>query len=274
MTRLTANLIIYFLSIFFSTIATAGELKLSLGTFYTNQDSGFGVNGRDSERDVYLDFESHLELEENTSMPFAEVQYWFNNRHAVFADYRHLDRESSRVRNHRVNRVDNTYIESDLSSSFQLSMIRVGYGYNFFSNEDLDVGILLGVHMLDLEFSIDGELKGCFEGDCESSKEYYEGVYKEGLIVPLPDIGIALAYQISDSWQLRTYIQYFQVRLDEGKGHFIDSKLGFEWQFTDHFLVDLSYKFYDIHVDVDTTEAHYSAHYNFSGPSLGVSLAF
>ena len=258
----------------------ADHFQITVGGFYSNQDSGLNVSPNAMDRSMNVDFESDLKLAENAFLPYVAVQYWFNDRHAWFADYRQLHRGASRKKTMNVGDqlsdiidVEGT-VSSQLATNLELDIARIGYGYEFYQGEHWDIGLTMGLHIMHVDFSIDGQVAACIKEDCVDNSIDFGGAYITEVSAPLPDVGMTFKYQLEDNWQFKTHLQYFYLKVDEYSGHFIDFKTGVEWQWHDNWLLDISYKHYEIAAKGSSEDASYTLHYHFSGPSLGLSVTF
>ncbi|GAB1622252.1 hypothetical protein AAOGI_23020 [Agarivorans albus] len=261
--------------------AFAGQFLVSLGGFYSQTDSGFEVQSTEHDKHFNLDFESDLDLKETVILPYLEIQYWFNDRHAVFFDWRSIHRSGTREKVRGPFDFDfgsgQRYLVkagSTISTRLDLDISRIGYGYNFYQNNNWELGATFGLHLTRLKLEMQGELEVCVDNNCQSSLEFADGYKMNSVAAPLPDLGLSLKYQLSDNWKFKSFAQYFFLEINDVKGDLVDLNAGFVYNFNEQFWTYLSYKYYRVNVDLADSDTDWNIRYAVQGPALELTYAF
>ncbi|QYJ88861.1 DUF2490 domain-containing protein [Shewanella halotolerans] len=256
--------------------------SVTLGGFYANSDSGIVVQNPDLGKDFTLDFENDLALVEKDLLPTLELAYWFNEDHGVYLDWKRLDREA---RNRSISKPyeytevnsGQTYLVqagADISTIFNVDILRLGYRYNFYSGEDVDLTLLAGLHIMWLKLQFVGEIGACVDDECQVVDVNPKSDALTEVTAPLPDLGLQGRYRINDRWSLSGWAQYFYVSLGDTKGQLFDFSAGVNYQLSDSLDVELGYKYYKIDVEVEKDLADFDIYYGFKGPALSLTYQF
>lgn len=265
-----------------TSLAHEKGLSFRVGSFYSTSDSGMDVTNPDSGDKYTLDFESDLQLVEKEWLPYIALEYWFNDRHGVYVDYRRLHRNA----NDKVVTVPYEYEDvdtgqiyqikagADITTTFNVDIARLGYAYDFYSSNDWELTVTLGLHVMWMELSFSGEVGACIDDNCEVVELDPNNVAATDVTAPLPDIGILASYKLSDNWRLSALAQYFYVKIEDTQGELVDLSAGVGYKFNDHFYADLMYKYYKIDVQVDGTASDLDLYYGFQGPQLAITYRF
>ncbi|WP_028774367.1 hypothetical protein [Shewanella waksmanii] len=260
----------------------AGNLRVSVGGFYSTSDSGMEVTSPLTDKEFDLDFETDLELVEREFLPFIELAYWVNDDHVVYADWKQLHRDAENTSitvPYEFQHPDtgDTYTVqagAKITTTFNVDIARVGYGYRFYKDDNWDLIATLGLHVMWLELGFSGDLGLCIDESCEIINVDPDQVVFTEMTAPLPDVGLLAAYSFADNWRITAHGQYFYLKVDDISGSLIDFSGGIEYQFTPQFYTDLSYKYYKVDVDVEGDFTDTNIYYGFHGPMLTFSYLF
>ncbi|WP_394171786.1 DUF481 domain-containing protein [Thalassotalea litorea] len=264
----------------------AGEFTIELGGFYAKTDSSLNARSAIDELreqvDLKLDFEKDLELEDAELLPYFKVNYAFNERHYIYFDYIRLHRQSTTTGNVEPFEFDyenETYIvdgSAELTSSMNVDISRIGYGYKFYNGDKLDLGISFGLHVMYFELGFKGQVEICEQGDnnlgCRQS-DPDNSVFSD-VTAPLPDIGVSAAYQMTDNWSIDTHAHYFKIKIDNIEGQMVDLHAGIKYQFSDTWHTNLGWRYYEVTVDDNRDNGGLDIEYQFQGPMLIFGASF
>ncbi|WP_051413199.1 hypothetical protein [Shewanella colwelliana] len=264
------------------TAATEEGFKLAVGGFYSTSDSGMEVTNPSNGEEFTLDFETDLQLVENEFLPFLEMSYWFNENHGLYFDWKRLHRNANNTKitvPYEFEDVDTgeTYqvkAGADLTTIFNVDIARIGYGYDFYSDDNFDLIATIGLHVMWMKLSFEGEFGACLDDECRVVEVDPDNVVLTEVTAPLPDIGLLASYKFAPNWRVSGHIQYFYIKVDEVKGQLVDFSGGVSYEMTDSFAVDLSYKYYDIDVEVQRDYSSLDIYYGFKGPMLTLAYHF
>ncbi|WP_394200319.1 hypothetical protein [Shewanella waksmanii] len=260
----------------------AGSLRLSVGGFYSNSDSGMEVTSPLTDKEFDLDFETDLELVEQEFLPFIELAYWLYDDHVLYGDWKRLHRDAQNTtitvpyefQHPDTGETFNVQAGAKITTTFNVDIARIGYGYRFYKDESWDLIATLGLHVMWLELGFSGDLGLCVDETCEVVNIDPNQVVFTEMTAPLPDIGVLAAYSFADNWRITAHGQYFYLKVDEVSGSLFDFSGGIEYQITPQFFTDLSYKYYKVDVDVEGDFTDMNIYYGFHGPMLTLSYMF
>ncbi|ABV35951.1 conserved hypothetical protein [Shewanella sediminis HAW-EB3] len=266
----------------FMTLADESKLRIAIGSFYSTSDSGMEVISPLTDESFELDFESDLKLTESEFLPFFEVAYWFNGHHGVYLDWKRLHRDATNLNittpfEYEHPETGDKYLVqsgSVITTTFNVDIARIGYGYDFYRDDEWDLILTAGLHVMWFELGFSGDIAACVDNNCGSVELEPDNIVFTDATAPLPDIGVVVNYQFADGWQLGTQAQYFYLSLDNISGRLVDLSAGIEYTFRDSFATELSYKYYKVSADIEDDNSTLKLHYGFQGPMLTLSYTF
>ncbi|WP_406610087.1 hypothetical protein [Agarivorans sp. JK6] len=259
--------------------SAAGEFAVELGGFWAKTDSWISTRAFDGE-DIKLDFEDTLNMEEDQFLPYAKLSYKFNERHAVYFDWKSLKRNSETTSKFgfTIPDPDNEYDLSGVAagakirSRLDIDTLRLGYAYNIYKEGVNEFGISLGLHVMLVELAFSGELDACAELSDGTIECLDEPLTTDGQVIdssvtaPLPDLGFYGVYNFHGDWDALGNAQAFYIKLDETSGYLYDLSGGIRYRPTDNWSADLRYTYYEVKADWEDVDLKYS----FQGPQLTV----
>ena len=134
-----------------------------------------------------------------------------------------------------------------VSSEFDLSITRLFWGRSFFRRPSTDWGVGLGLHELDIEVTLAGEVR-IPSGPNEFRRETASAT------APLPNLGIWYMHSWSPKWVVVTRLDWLDVTYEEFSGNLYDLSVGVNYQMSDHFGIGLAVNAFRLDVQVDGTD--------------------
>lgn len=158
---------------------------------------------------------------------------------------------------------EGTYAEAGV----KLAVTRVFIGRSLFKNDQNDLGVGVGIHNLDLSAYIEGEIKINNEST---------GVRKveTGASQILPNIGGWYNFSPARSWLLHSRVDWISAKIGSYDGGLWNATAGVNYQAWRHVGLDLSWQYFDLHVDVDKSDWIGGAKMTYSGPVLAVTFSW
>ncbi|MBW3698305.1 hypothetical protein EK599_21765 [Vibrio sp. T187] len=263
----------------FSFSVTSGTWEVEVGAFFSKTDTK--VNARDPYFDTIrtIDFESDLELKDNAVLPYLEIEYYFNDKHNVFFDWRSLHREATRSRLTKPFELElegETYVfqaGSKLTTALDVDIARLGYGYQFYKNDDLTIDALAGFHVMWLSLGFAGEIGVRVDDNQIPPATAGESVVSD-VTAPLPDFGLRLEYKFNEDWVLKAHTQAFYLGIDDFEGWLYELDFGAKYLVTEDFIIAGSFNYYELGVDYDDGDTDVDVTYKFYGPMLTLGYRF
>lgn len=144
------------------------------------------------------------------------------------------------------------------------NIYRLVVGREVFRNHNSDLGLSVGVHWMDLGAFIEGEIR---IGDGVT------GVQRESVSAsaPLPNVGLTYQYSLSRKWLVGAQLDWFSASFDEYSGSIKNYNVGINYQINDHFGLGLSYKRFQVDVDVDKSGWYGAVKLAHKGPFISVT---
>ncbi len=275
----------------------ADEYKFTLGAFYASSDSTMLVkSAKDTGNYYLLDFEDDLLLTEDQFLPFFEFQYSFKERHHIYVDWKSLHRNADTpqlgfdIEIPEFGDNDHSYVidgSAKLSTTLNIDILRIGYGYDIWEGNDYTVGGSIGLHTMFVETIFEGDISLCGETSEPNSLcdtvSFTPKVVDNALTAPLPNIGLFGMYEFYPGWQFSAHAQYFAIKYDNFKGSLVDIRAGVSAMICENFHLSLAYNYYDVDVDIERSRSildkefrtlDYNINYSFTGPMFAVSYSF
>ncbi|ARD22047.1 hypothetical protein [Shewanella japonica] len=281
----------------FSGHVNADEYKFTIGAFYASSDSTMLVkSAKDTNSYYLLDFEDDLLLTEEQFLPFFEFTYSFNDRHNIYLDWKSLHRNADTpqlgfdIEIPEFGDNDDNFLidgEAKISTTLNIDILRLGYGYDIWEGDNYTVGASIGLHTMFVETVFEGNI-----GLCESRSDpnalcdtatFTPRIVDNALTAPLPDVGVYGSYEFYPGWVFNAHAQYFAIKYDNVKGSLVDIRAGVQAIICENWHLSLAYNYYDVDVDIEQSRSildtefrtfDYNINYSFTGPMFAVSYSF
>ncbi|USD63951.1 DUF2490 domain-containing protein [Vibrio sp. SCSIO 43136] len=262
----------------FSTSSNAGDFELSVGGFLSKANTELGVSSIAPIQDIKLDFESDLELEESELLPYLQLAYRFNDKHAIYADWRRLHRRSTisaLSEGFSFEWEGQTYeaqVGGRITSTLNIDLARLGYGYKFFNDETWDIEIVGGIHLMQIEVGFEGAVGARVDGST-TIQDIGNPVFQD-VTAPLPNFGLLGSYSINEDWDIDAHSQFFYLEYQDISGLLIDASIGVSYQFTDNLSASAAYSYYEIGIDYGGASGDLDVNFQFYGPMATLNYQF
>ena len=158
---------------------------------------------------------------------------------------------------------EGTYAEAGV----KLAVTRVFLGRSFYKNEKNDFGLGIGIHNLDLSVFIEGEI--IINDDTTDVHREQDGASQI-----LPNIGGWYNYSPAKKWLLHGRVDWISAEIGDYDGGLWNFNAGVNYQAWRHVGFDLSWQYFDLHVEVDKSDWVGGAKMTYSGPVLAVTFGW
>lgn len=260
--------------------AFAGEWEVEVGGFFSRTDTKLNAYDPYLDKVRTIDFESDLELKEFTLLPYLELEYYFNQKHNIYFDWRSLRREATRssvTKPFEVTTDGVTYVVqagSELTTTLDIDIARIGYGYQFYTSEKWAVDVLAGMHLMWLQLGLEGKLAAKASGVDEVPVTFVDETLLSDVTAPLPDVGIRAEYSLTEDWVLKSHAQLFYLTYDDIEGYLLELDIGAKYYFTDQLSVTGAFNYYEVGVDYASDREALDVTFRFYGPMLTLAYQF
>jgi len=180
------------------------------------------------------------------------------------------DSESERILTDDFELLGQVFLKgSFVRSGVDTSIARLFWGRSFFRRPSTDWGVGLGLHVLDIDIFLEGEiLLASPPAPVGSTGVQHES---DSVSAPLPNLGIWYMYSWSPKWVVTTRLDWLDVTYDEISGSMYDLSVGVNYQMSDHFGIGLALNAFRLDVEVDGTKWKGSLVNEQIGPRLDVT---
>ena len=158
---------------------------------------------------------------------------------------------------------EGTYAEAGV----KLAVTRVFLGRSFYKNEKNDFGLGIGIHNLDLSAFIEGEV--LINDQTTGKKKVAKGASQI-----LPNIGSWYLFSPARNWLLHARVDWISANIGDYDGGLWNASAGIGYQAWRHVGFDLSWQYFNLHVDVDKPSWTGGANMTYSGPVLAVTFGW
>lgn len=158
---------------------------------------------------------------------------------------------------------EGTYVEGGV----KLAVTRVFLGYSLIRKPQHDLGIGIGIHNLDLDAYIEGEVRA--NGETTGRQKVSNGASQI-----LPNIGGWYNYSPARKWLLHARLDWISANIGDYDGSLWNSSIGVNYQAWRNVGFDLSWQYFHLNVKVDNSDWIGGANMTYSGPVLAVTFGW
>jgi len=154
---------------------------------------------------------------------------------------------------------EGTFVEAGV----KLAVTRAFLGRSFFKNDQNDFGLGVGIHNLDISAYIEGE--AIVNGSTTGVR--HAGV---GASQILPNVGGWYNFSPAKDWLLHGRVDWISANIGDYDGGLWNVSAGVGYQAWRHVGFDLSWQYFNLHLDVDSSDWKGSTNMTYSGPVVSV----
>ena len=206
------------------------RFQLRLGAFWPELDSQITRTRRDGPGDK-LDFERHLNLDENKSTFYGGAAWRINDTHSLDLEYFDLGREGRIVADRSWDIGDTTVLAgATMRTQFDVAITRLSYQYTLSRGNRHRLGFMAGIHhaRLEAQLLLSGRLEIDGEPVLVPPEERLAQLDKTD--APLPHFGINYGYAYSPQWSLHTSLIGFSMAIDQYEGSLLEGNASVMYQ--------------------------------------------
>lgn len=207
-----------------------------------------------------IDFEQSLDMQRSKTVPSFFARWRFGERWRLDAEYFELNRSSSRAIDRDIQWGDTTFtVNSQVSTKFNFSDLRLSVGYAFFRTADKELGIGLGVHAARYDVSLSSNSAGT------------EG---EDVLAPLPVLSIYGQFALTERWAVGSRLDRFSLSYDKYDGSLTSLGLDLLYQPFRHVGIGVGYRGLFIRMEAADDNKTLKFKQTFEGPLLFLNASF
>jgi len=199
------------------------RFSVDFGFFLTNYNSGISIGSEQLGLGIHIDIEDVLGLKTTTFALHGNANYRFgeNKKHTVSIGYFGIYRNAFKVLESELVIGDNVFpIGTEISTNFNLSILRAKYDYSFLQNDHVSLGASVGFFIMPIGFSIKAS------GPGEQTTDF---------VAPLPVLGLRSDFLLSKKLYLHQSVELFFISVDNFQGRILDLDINVEHKTFKHF---------------------------------------
>lgn len=209
-----------------------------------------------------IDFQRDLGGEDGDSIPRVDAYYRFNDRHRIDFTAFSIDRKGEVTLAIDLTIGEENFFASEtMFSDIKYTLYRLGYGYSFYHSPKTELTFSVGLNITeyDLSFALDDGTKA------ESA----------GLTVPLPTIGLRMAYAITPRWYVRYVSEAFFIDIDDTfRGAILNFEVNTEYRIFKNFALGVGLARIGVNADVNDDNWSGSVSDSYAGYNIFGTLYF
>jgi hypothetical protein len=189
---------------------TWDRFEVSLGGFFSAYNSGITFRSQQLGLGLVIDIEDALGLKTTVFALRGEVAYKIGKtkKNYLTIGYFGINRTAKKTLEEELEIGGIVYpIGSELNSKFNLSIIRIKYGYSFYQDERVSIGASVGLFIMPVSFAI--KVPGLADNDTNFT-------------APLPLIGLRTDFQITERFYLKQNIEFLYLSTSSFSGGILD----------------------------------------------------
>lgn len=217
-----------------------------------------------------IDFNDAFDVSDHSSFFNGQIRWRFGSarKWSIAAQYFSNKAEGSAVLEKDVEWDGLTFrAGTNVGAGSKLSVVRLLLGRSFVLNDQHEFGVGIGLHNLDLSAYVEGELK-----INDETTEFRRA--EVGDSQPLPNIGGWYYYSPAKNWLLHTRVDWISANIGDYDGGLWNANIGVNYQPWEHVGFDLSWQYFNLHLDVDKDDWTGGAEMTYSGPVVSVIFSW
>lgn len=211
---------------------------------------------------TYVDFSQTLGGNDTTNVGRLDGLYRFNEKHGITFSWYALRFTGSTVLGQEIIWNGVTYpINTPVDSKLKYDIYKMSYQYSLYHNEEVELGMSFGFHVMHVFAGIDASGISLSEG--------------ESVTAPLPVFGLSADYKFTPRFSFYYNYQVFNINYqDKIRGGLQDLLFGLEYRLFRHVALGAAYNRFSLSVDAkgDVSTLHLDT--NWSGGLLYGALYF
>lgn len=243
------------------------EFFVSVGAYFPDKNFKIRVAGSIEDIDPRgeIDFEQALKLDASETTGALEFRWRFGEKWSVSGQYWKNSDSSTAVLTEDIEWEDVVFEEGTFASAgIGLEVARLFFGREFSSGPQHEFGAGIGLHWLEVEAYIAGQIKTNL-GDTE----LYRGSVDAD--APLPNIGAWYTYSWSPRWAFRTRVDWLSASIGDYSGGLWNASATINWAVFEHFGVSAAWNFFELDIDVDKSDWRGSVESSQNGPFIALT---
>jgi hypothetical protein len=242
---------------------------VDLGGFFMSTDIKVRLDGEETGQvGDSIDFDDTFGISDFERFR-ADALWRFKGKHSLRGTYFTNDRSGTNELSRDINFGDETYpVGAVTEARWELELIQLSYDYVFRRRDNYELAAGAGVHMLDMNLSLDATVTG---GGDSTSRELSQSGSTDA---PLPVLGFRGTWLLPHNFYATALVQYFYIDFDEYVGSLSDLKATIVWQASKHVGIGLGYNDFRFRFRMDKDRFDGRLGWNYGGAMAFVSVIY
>jgi hypothetical protein len=189
---------------------TWDRFELNLGGFFSAYNSGITFRSQQLGLGLVIDVEDALDLKTTAFALRGDATYKIgkSKKNYITVGYFGIRRSSKKTLIEDLDIGDIIYpIGTEINSKFNLSIIRLKYGYSFYQDKRVSIGASFGLFIMPVTFVVQAQ------GVRDSNTNF---------TAPLPLIGLRTDFQITEKFYLKQNVEFLYLSTSTFSGGILD----------------------------------------------------
>lgn len=218
---------------------------LQAGAFLSKADLNGSVDGATSGDNPLIDFEEQFGIGRSEGLAAAEFSWRFTQNWWAQLQYFAPDRSATAVLEEDVAFREAVFEQgSSVTASTGFDLLRLFFGRNFSKREDMNYGVGAGLHGIDIELSLTGNV-------IVNGQPSINETRVAGGTAPLPNIGVWYDWSPSPKWLPGARVDWLDASVGDYSGGLLNAAIGVNYQLFEHVGVGAKYQTFGIDFEVD-----------------------
>ncbi len=211
---------------------------------------------------------SQIGLDDQNTSPFLAVRWRFADNWRFDFTYDSVDVNGghgnrSTIEFGRITIPVGYQIDSSLDTRNYSAFV----GYSFVKDSQSELGVRLGVSVMDAEASLEGSV--WIGGALQTT-----GTQNASVVGPIPTIGLYGTYALTNQWTIDGSIDGLAFNVGDYSGHYLAATATFTYWLSDIFAVGLGYRYIDSKLEHEGDVFDDVIEFRYSGPVVKASVGF
>jgi hypothetical protein len=243
----------------------SGRFHLGIGGFWPDKSLKMSVDGSDPAEEI--DFEEDLGYDDSGSTPSLNFRWRYSKDWSLWGQHWGFDSEESGILPNDIEWEDVIFQEGTTArSGVDFSITRIFLGRSVWKNPGHELGVGGGIHWLDFDIFIEGQIKSG-----SGTKFSHESAESSG---PLPNIGAWYMYSWSPKWMVDARFDWLSATVDEYSGGLWHAQTGIHYQISRTFGIGVAYSSFKIDLNVDESDWNGHIETRQHGPRLELTASW
>jgi hypothetical protein len=218
------------------------KLVVYAGVFVPKNNLELTVDGSIGGGNLEIDFEKVFDFPTTDEIFNGELNWRFSEKWSLRTQYFNAGRNRTKILENTIDWGDEEFvIGTTIQALTDIKILRLFFGRALTTRDNVDAGIGIGVHYIDLGATAIGtiDVGGMPVADTKRSV---------GASAPMPNIGGWYSWSWSRKWALISRLDWLEASVGELRGGITNISVGVNYQLVDHIGLGINYQDFTVHL--------------------------